>query len=127
MKRPIDATTLRAEFTGNFNGGYYTVAEIKAIIDTAPTLDKDINVPGKWISVKDALPGSVTARDRMAVEPVLLYSPKGGVYVGWYYGKDWYGIDKFISRTSRDSMQYITTKVTHWMPLPKAPGGCKDE
>ena len=80
-----------------------------------------------WISVKDALPGSVAARDRMSVEPVLLYSPKGGVYVGWYYGKDWYGKDKFINRTSRDSMQYITTKVTHWMPLPKAPGGCKDE
>ena len=121
MKRPIDATTLRAEFTGNFNGGYYTVAEIKAIIDTAPTLDKDINVPGKWISVADGLPGPISARNRRAVKPVLLYSPKGGVYVGWYFGKDWYGHDKFINRTSRDSSQYITSKVTHWMPLPPEP------
>ena len=80
-----------------------------------------------WTSVKEALPGSVAARDRMAVEPVLLYSPKGGVYVGWYYGKDWSGIDKFINRTSRDSKQYITTKVTHWMPLPEVPKEKRDD
>lgn len=121
MKRPIDATTLRAEFTGNFNGGYYTVAEIKALIDTAPTLDKDINVPGEWISVKDRLPEPISGRNRHEIPPVMLYSPKGGFYVGWYYGEYWDGTKAFWNRTSRDSSQRITTKVTHWMPLPPEP------
>ena len=35
----IDGVTLKAEFTGNFNGGYYTVPEIRALIDTVPTVD----------------------------------------------------------------------------------------
>lgn len=71
--RLIDADTLMAEFTGNFNGGYYTVPEIKAMIDTAPTVelideaaiehlqasgwmqnhDREMSKP-HWISVKDS-------------------------------------------------------------------------
>ena len=34
----IDATTLKAEFTGNFTGAY-SPAQIKALIDTTPEID----------------------------------------------------------------------------------------
>lgn len=111
MKRPIDATTLRAEFTGNFNGGYYTVAEIKAIIDTAPTLDKDTNVPGKWISVEDRLP------------------PEAGEYIVAYYPCHWesiqiqepisVGMDSFRGKTKWAKEKY--QRVTHWMEKPEPP------
>lgn len=40
--RQIDATTLKAEFTGNFKNEY-TRAEIHALIDLAPTI-------GGWIN-----------------------------------------------------------------------------
>ena len=101
MKRPIDATTLRAEFTGNFNGGYYTVAEIKAIIDTAPTLDKDINVPGKWISVEEGMPEDgtlcVVRSDKTVLPAISLYTSQKWLR-GQYYPEP-----------------------THWMPLPPEP------
>lgn len=106
MKRPIDATTLRAEFTGNFNGGYYTVAEIKAIIDTAPTLDKGTNVLCKWISVKDRLPdecGEYLIRDKMGVTIALLIDNEKGIW-------QW-----------QDSDFYGRGGITHWMPLPELP------
>lgn len=76
--------------------------------------------PG-WISVMKRKPKPVTAQNRRKTEPVLLYSPKGGYYIGWYYGVDGNGNDKYLNRTSRESRQYITTKVTHWMPLPEPP------
>ena len=46
--RLIDGVTLKAEFTGNFNGGYYTVPEIRALIDTAPTVDAVPVIHGRW-------------------------------------------------------------------------------
>lgn len=108
MERPIDATTLRAEFTRNINGGYYTVAEIEAIIDTAPTLDKDINVPGKWISVEDRLP------------------PKAGEYIVAYYPCRW-NFEKVPIRVGLNSFRGKTKwakeyqRVTHWMEKPEPP------
>ena len=74
-----------------------------------------------WVSVKDQLPEPASAHNMKDIKPVLLYSPKGGYYVGWYYGPDWNGKKLFINRTSKNSRQYITTKVTHWMPLPELP------
>lgn len=50
--RLIDAVTLKAEFTGNFNGGYYTIPEIKAHIDSAPTVDAAPVVHGRWKAAK---------------------------------------------------------------------------
>ena len=74
----------------------------------------------KWIPVTERFPEPVSAQTRRKTKPVLLYSPKGGFYVGWYFGKDYRG-HLFTNRTSRDSRQYITTKITHWMPLPEPP------
>ena len=54
--RLIDGVTLKAEFTGNFNGGYYTVPEIRALIDTAPTVDAVPVVHGRWELVDEAEP-----------------------------------------------------------------------
>ena len=112
MKRPIDATTLRAEFTGNFNGGYDTVAEIKALIDNAPTLDNDINFPTKWISVKDRMPdeyGKYLIRDKMDVTIALLIDKEKGL---WQWS---------------DSDFYGRGGITHWMPLPQLPEEDADE
>lgn len=112
MQRPIDATTLRAEFTGNFNGGYYTVAEIKALIDTAPTLDKDTNVPGKWISVEERMPEIRHA--------VLVYTPhhKNIWAASMHEDGNWY-IWSPSSSVSLDPRWF--GPITHWMPLPEPP------
>lgn len=75
----------------------------------------------KWIPVTERFPEPVCVQTRRKTKPVLLYSPKGGFYVGWYFGKDYQGHHLFTNRTSKDSLQYITTKVTHWMPLPEPP------
>lgn len=48
MKRLIDATTLKAEFTGNFTDAY-PPAHIKAIIDLAPTVDVVKVKHSKWV------------------------------------------------------------------------------
>ena len=78
----------------------------------------------RWISVKDGKPPSIREpRHRDAFRPVFLYTKKdNSVYVGWYLGEDYRGIDCYISRTSMKSYQHITKKITHWMPLPELPG-----
>jgi hypothetical protein len=81
----------------------------------------DVEPKRKWIPVTERLPEPVSAQTRRKTKPVLLYSPKGGFYVGWYFGKDYRGHHLFRNRTSRDSLQYITTEVTHWMLLPEPP------
>lgn len=48
MARYIDATLLKAEFTGNFIDTY-SPALIKAIIDGQPTVDVQKVRHGKWI------------------------------------------------------------------------------
>lgn len=48
MKRLIDATTLKAEFTGNFTDAY-SPAHIMAIIDTAPTIEATEIKHSKWV------------------------------------------------------------------------------
>lgn len=77
----------------------------------------------RLIPVTERFPKPVSAQNRRKTKPVLLYSPKGGFYVGWYFGEDYRGKHIFTNRTSKDSLQYITTKVTHWMPLPEPPKG----
>ena len=78
---------------------------------------------GGWISVKDQLPDELKDLSlRKTKKPVLLYAAKdGAIYVGWYYGRDYRGVDCFISRTSMNAFQYITKKITYWMPLPPPP------
>ena len=85
-------------------------------IEQAPTV-------GGWISVKDRLPGELKDLSlRKTQKPVLLYAEKdGAIYVGWYCGRDYRGIDCFISRTSMNAYQHITKKITYWMPMPEPP------
>lgn len=109
--RMIDANTLKAEFTGNFNDGYYTVAEIKAIIDTAPTV-------GEWISVSDRLPseyGNYIAFCEGEVMECTYAPPKKGMIPGWSTC-DAHGVHFFGEKS-----------VTHWMPLPEPPKEEKDD
>ena len=49
MPRYIDATLLKAEFTGNFIDTSYSPEFIKAIIDGQPTADVAPVVHGQWI------------------------------------------------------------------------------
>lgn len=77
-------------------------------LDTAHTLDKDINVPGKWISVEDRLP------------------PEAGQYIVAYYPCRWnwekgpisVGLNSFRGKT-KWAKEY--QMVTHWMEKPKPP------
>ena len=48
--RLIDANLLKAEFTGNFVDSYVP-AHIKAIIDTAPTIEYPPIIRAKWETV----------------------------------------------------------------------------
>ena len=93
MARTIDADTLRAEFTGNFNGGYYTVPEIRATIDTAPTV-------GGWINVKDRLP------EKPGQYPcVTLINGERHVQIELWHNNAWYWVPK----------------VLYWLELPEIP------
>ena len=67
--------------------------------------DKDINVPSKWISVKDRL-------------------PQVGLDVLFVCENKQYGVGAY-SDTYRDffSGQFSVKNVTHWMPLPQPPKG----
>ena len=49
MARYIDATLLKAEFTGNFVDTSYSPEFIKAIIDGQPTANVAVVVHGQWI------------------------------------------------------------------------------
>lgn len=49
MARYIDATLLKAEFTGNFIDTSYSPEFIKAIIDGQPTADVQEVRHGRWI------------------------------------------------------------------------------
>lgn len=110
--RPIDATTLKAEFTGNFRVDY-PVAMIKAIIDLAPTV-------GGWISVKDKLPDASETGTIAALAYIANGKIAGEYYedmclVLYYYnGAGWATISDDIVP---DGI------VTHWMPLPDSPKG----
>lgn len=103
MGRLIDAEELK-------------IYEINDAIDTAPTACE-------WHCVADEKPEEIeSVGHKDEHDPILLYAEKShAFYVGWYVGRNWKGVDEFINRTSLDSWQYITRKITHWMPLPKPP------
>ena len=97
---------------------YYSARDFCGWLDDAPTIVG-------WISVKVAKPTPIHREcDRNEHPPVLLYARKDdSIYVGWYVGEDYRGIDCYISRTSMSSYQHITKKITYWMPRPKTPEG----
>lgn len=98
------------------DGLYDAYKIIEEEVDSA-----DVEPKRRWIPMTEQFPKPVSAQTRRKTKPVLLYSPKGGFYVGWYFGEDYRGHHIFASRTSKDSLQYITTKVTHWMPTYEEP------
>ena len=118
MSRLIDADAL----IGALHDHAFLEGDDRAIaynvIQKQPTV-------GGWISVKVAKPTPIHREcDRNKHLPVLLYARKDdSIYVGWYVGEDYRGIDCYISRTSMSSYQHITKKITHWMPRPKTPEG----
>ena len=69
----------------------------------------------RWIPVEERLPEEG--------KRCLLYTPCDGILcVGYYAGKDeWQHRHKWRLVTAMRSTQTLTKKVTHWMPLPKAP------
>ena len=69
----------------------------------------------RWIPVEEMLPEEG--------KRCLLYTPCDGIIcVGYYAGKDeWQHRHKWRLVTAMRSTQTLTKKVTHWMPLPKAP------
>ena len=77
--RLIDANTLKAEFTGNFNGGYYTVSEIHALIDTAPTIDAAPVKHGKWEEPQWV---GIMVYDKRAYAQCSVCKEKS--YLGWH-------------------------------------------
>lgn len=74
---------------------------IEEVIDSAPAAD--VEPKRRWIPVTERFPKPVSAQTRKKTKPVLLYSPKGGFYVGWYFGEDYRHHHIFANRTSRDS------------------------
>ena len=96
--------------------GTMMMYEINDAIDAAPTACE-------WHCVADEKPEEIeSVLHKDEYDPILLYAEKShAFYVGWYVGRNWEGVDKFINRTSLDSWQSITKKITHWMPLPKPP------
>ena len=72
--------------------------------------DKDINVPTKWISVKDRLPELHTK--------VLCCGVKGGRFIAELAS---WGHENCLYWTKRDGKG--CSRPTHWMPLPEAPEG----
>lgn len=118
--RPIDAITLRAEFTGNFKDSYST-AEIKAIIDIAPTI-------GGWISVKDRLPIEKENPLTQDFAEVICYCDFGGIPK-----RTDVRVYKFGKRTWAEEGHFwlggqcMDGVITHWMPLPEPPEEGKEE
>lgn len=69
----------------------------------------------RWIPVEERLPEEG--------KRCLLYTPCDRILcVGYYAGKDeWQHRHKWRLVTAMRSTQTLTKKVTHWLPLPKAP------
>lgn len=76
-------------------------------IDSMPNIATDINVPNKWISVKDALPSEfsdcIVFADGYS-QPAQYFED------GRFYMPDRYEEEKISG-------------VTHWMPYPEGPKG----
>lgn len=56
--RPINADTLKAEFTGNFQKEY-GIAQIKYMIDVMPTIEADPVKYGRWLAWEENFPGKI--------------------------------------------------------------------
>lgn len=92
------------------------------LIKNGVTFVTDNNVGGKWIPVTERKPDLelVNAKsDDVDLYMCLVTIEDVRVRNGRYVGKAWYDGEQFIDR---DCM-YITSNVTHWMPLPVPPKG----
>ena len=82
MPRYIDATLLKAEFTGNFIDTSYSPEFIKAIIDGQPTVDVQEIRHGTWReSLSDMFPDGTDYRCSVCSRTAILdseYCPNCG-------------------------------------------------
>ena len=69
------------------------------------TIDKDINVPSKWVSVKDRLPEMYKNVLVIRTDGKIRFDAIGSLNV-WY-----------------EEVWHTGNPVTHWMPLPAPPKG----
>lgn len=122
--RPIDADKLNERLKRH---GIGTSFVYKAAIDTAmmfidesPTVDTDINVLGKWVSVKERLPELKRFDedgDTWLMTKTVLVATNKGVTIG-YYEDD---LDPKFKPGWNDREHGERIKVTHWMELPERP------
>ena len=82
----------------------------------AGRFDRDNNVLGKWISVKDRLPRSMANKVLVYVQHEDLVGYIGFGHYEKFHGEEmWYDLERG-EQFARNG--YI---VTHWMPLPERP------
>ncbi len=142
----IDADALMKELEREVElaDDWNTAHEIANVVKYALISAKDINVPGKWISVKDRLPDSNHVLARCEIRN--LYKPKSYTCVAFYAKKhsiscgncvdedychdyddetDEYYLKEGWYEVIRNWDEYgsivIGDFVTHWMPLPEPP------
>lgn len=92
-----------------------TVEEVIALLKA-----KDINVPTKWISVKDRLPDA--AGYKCLVMAINKFGQKSVFTAHTGYGDfEWYTTDViYMNKVNRNTVSDAWT-ITNWMPLPEPP------
>ena len=110
--RLIDADALKEDLT-RFYDNEVTARDL---IDEQPTVVTDINVPNKWISVKDRLQeqGKTVLAARKYVQPG--HKERRYVETAELIGTSWVSIeDEYKIHRQFHTLPYA------WMPLPKPP------
>lgn len=112
--RPIDADALYRKVKAECNPygkpsiGWEDGQRMMEWIEHAPTVVKDINVPTKWVSVKDRLP-----KDGQDVLAYLNDGEETRIAPCHYFNGVWF--DSVMNCVA------VLQDVTHWMPLPEPP------
>ena len=90
------------------------VCKYKGTCDECNQFAEDINVPSKWISVKDRLPETG--------QPCLCYKNVHG-HPDYMLGKYLGAMFSDNCAAFRSMTHFGCIGVTHWMPLPEPPKG----
>ena len=103
----------------HWEGVLAAFAEAKLTLDDMPTVATDINVPCKWISVKDRLPENdnevITAYKIDDEKEMKKRRGKLFVKTANWMGDCWVSVwDEYKAYSTKEEVLY-------WMPLPKPP------